>query len=1047
MTVSLDALTASVSLTVLTAIKGNASKRLIADAHGRPVPEPTHSLWIAEGHVEHVQVAGLGGLRDLLGRITPKQALVHGIPTGSLPGAMLQLVVAQKYTGVPGTIARTLECFSYPPGLCLIMFDYDPDPTAQVQVTSAAALLEHMAALWPAFGDVGYLTTTSTRSAIRAKAQPGDWLTPPHGMHIYFLATGDVARFRELLRIKLWCAGLGFCKLATANKDTGVAALLERALVDLTVLSPERLDYVAGAQIAKNAPFFQDRPPPELRAGIVLNLDELPDATDEERQEYALRLEAAQDALRPVQRETARQTITQQAPTLSAREQEQEITRRITHAAQDTLAPDHPLYFPSRTITAQELTTRAGKALDGKRLRDPQEPDYGPSQAVLHWNQGNWLINSWAHGILKTYRLARPAPPPPPDDDMANLIDQVEQETTRGTTVSVSPQQKRFRVSEKGVWYRPDLDELGNQPPDVWVCDELRIVAATRDLDNDNHGNLLAFRDKHGHPQEWAMPLELLEDQREYRKVLRRLGLRINGAAKAHLQLYLDIWQTDAVARCVDRVGWHNGAYVLPDTTLGDTGSERLVLQNLDRRSEGYRQSGTIESWRQTIAAACVGNSRLLLAVSTAFAAPLLALLDEESGGLHFRGPSSSGKTTAVYVAATVWGEPSRLERWRATANALEGVALAHNDNLLCLDELKELDPREAGGVAYMLANGAGKRRGQPYGGTRPRLTWRLLFLSTGETSLDHHIAEAGQRIHAGQEVRLVDVPADAGANLGLFEHLHGLGTGQAFADQLREYTRQHYGHAGRAFVTLLAQDREGHKAQGRECMAAFVEREVPAEATGQVARVAQRFALIAAAGELATAGELTGWPEGEAFAAAQRCFRDWLGQRGSVGNADDARALAQVRLYFEKYGVSRFEPWRESDGETCQRCHGTGHVSYTYMEGICFTCHGTKVITPDHPAIRLIQSHAGWSKATEDGQTEFYVEQEVFRQDIARGLDVQWLCRLLKAKGYLLPDSRGKNRRRERLPGRGLGEVYRITAKLLGAQKPGEKEEEESEM
>ena len=409
----------------------------------------------------------------------------------------------------------------------------------------------------------------------------------------------------------------------------------------------------------------------------------------------------------------------------------------------------------------------------------------------------------------------------------------------------------------------------------------------------------------------------------------------------------------------------------------------------------------------QTIAAACVGNSRLLLAVSTALAAPLLALLDEESGGLHFRGPSSSGKTTAVYVAATVWGEPSRLERWRATANALEGVALAHNDNLLCLDELKELDPREAGGVAYMLANGAGKRRGQPYGGTRPRLTWRLLFLSTGETSLEQHIADAGQRIHAGQEVRLVDVPADAGAGLGLFEQLHGHGTGQAFADHLRECTRQHYGHAGRAFVTMLAQDREGHKAQVRELMAAFVEREVPAEATGQVARVAQRFALIAAAGELATAGELTGWPEGDAFTAAQRCFREWLAQRGSAGNADEVRALAQVRIYFENYGRSRFEPWREgTDGKTCQRCHGTGLVDYSYTQGLCFACHGTKVITPDHPAIRLIQVQAGWSKATDDGGTEFYVQQEIFRQDIAKGLDVQLALSHAQTQGYLLPDS-----------------------------------------
>src|SRR5262249_61624715 len=95
-------------------------------------------------------------------------------------------------------------------------------------------------------------------------------------------------------------------------------------------------------------------------------------------------------------------------------------------------------------------------------------------------------------------------------------------------------------------------------------------------------------------------------------------------------------------------------------------------------------------------------------------------------------------------VAATVWGEPGRLERWRSTANALEGVALAHNHNLLCLDELKEVNPHEAGGVAYMLANGTGKRRGQPHGGTRPRLAWQLRFLSTGGKALGPDMGGGG---------------------------------------------------------------------------------------------------------------------------------------------------------------------------------------------------------------------------------------------------------------------------------------------------------------
>ena len=209
-------------------------------------------------------------------------------------------------------------------------------------------------------------------------------------------------------------------------------------------------------------------------------------------------------------------------------------------------------------------------------------------------------------------------------------------DTTDAQDAPEAPLRERFRVDDKGVWYTPPVDKEGNQPPDVWVCAPLHIVAATRDVDNNNHGHLLEFRDRHGHPQQWAMPLELLEEQREYRKVLRRLGLVMNSAARDALQRYLDVCHAKARARCVDRVGWYHTAYILPDTTLGETGEERLVLQNLDRNSEGYRQAGTLEGWQMEIAARCVGNSRLLVAVSTGFAAPLLALLGEESGGLHF---------------------------------------------------------------------------------------------------------------------------------------------------------------------------------------------------------------------------------------------------------------------------------------------------------------------------------------------------------------------------------------------------------------------------
>ena len=60
-----------------------------------------------------------------------------------------------------------------------------------------------------------------------------------------------------------------------------------------------------------------------------------------------------------------------------------------------------------------------------------------------------------------------------------------------------------------------------------------------------------------------------------------------------------------------------------------------------------------------------------------AFAAPLLHHTRSESGGYHFVGPSSTGKSTALIVAGSVWGGGGTggyVRSWRTTANGLEGT-------------------------------------------------------------------------------------------------------------------------------------------------------------------------------------------------------------------------------------------------------------------------------------------------------------------------------------------------------------------------------------
>ena len=273
----------------------------------------------------------------------------------------------------------------------------------------------------------------------------------------------------------------------------------------------------------------------------------------------------------------------------------------------------------------------------------------------------------------------------------------------------------------------------------------------------------------------WAMPMSLTAGNgNEYRARLKSLGLDISPAKKARerLELYLVNAKPQARARCVNRTGWSGRAFLLPDASFGDTGGEEVVFQGGAASGHNFHAAGNLEDWQREVAAFCQGNSRLAFAVAAAFAAPLLHLVSLEGGGFHFRGESSRGKTTTLLVAGSVWGggEINGFVRsWRATSNGLEAVGLAHNDCLLCLDEMSLVDSREVGEVADMLANGAGKTRARQDGSGTPVMQWRVLFLSTGEVSLADKMLEAGRRARAGQEVRLADIPADAGAGMGIF--------------------------------------------------------------------------------------------------------------------------------------------------------------------------------------------------------------------------------------------------------------------------------------
>jgi uncharacterized protein (DUF927 family) len=568
---------------------------------------------------------------------------------------------------------------------------------------------------------------------------------------------------------------------------------------------------------------------------------------------------------------------------------------------------------------------------------------------------------------------------------------------TKATSESSS-----FRLTDDAVIYiDPD------QEKDKKITGRLEVAAYTHAATGDGWGRLLTWTDSEGRTHKWAMPMSLLAgDGNEYRARLLDGGLYIAPGRKARdlLTVYIQTAVPEARVLCVARIGWHEDTFVLPGSTVGAPGAETVLFQTPFETDHYLSVRGTVDEWRENVGRYCSGNSHLIVPVSSSFAGPLLPLVGGESGGIHLVGPTSIGKSTALLVGGSVLGGGARngfVRSWRTTANGLEAIAELHNNLCLYLDELSQVDPREAAETAYLLGNGSGKARMSRSISARKMLSWNLLYVSAGEVTLADHVQTAGKRIKGGAEIRLLNIDADAGAGLGLFENIHGAESADAFARQLKDAAQKFYGAPLRAYLNEIAKNRHAAETAIRNFQADFLARHVPAGASGEVFRAAQRLALIAAAGELATETGITGWNTDEATEAAARCFKSWIAGRGTTGAVDAEAALRQVRRFLEAHGASRFQVVRPG-------------------------------VTDSSNDNQIVVNRAGFRQQTPDGETEFLVLPETFKSEVCNGFDYRMVARALRERNLLEcqpPDLT----KRVRLPGNiGLIRAFSIRASIL---------------
>lgn len=459
-------------------------------------------------------------------------------------------------------------------------------------------------------------------------------------------------------------------------------------------------------------------------------------------------------------------------------------------------------------------------------------------------------------------------------------------------------------VKPAGLWWHGTKQRQGELVnDDVRIADPIEVTAISRDEHGGNFGRQLRFRNSEGRWCERVLPMRLLsEGGAELRRELLDMGHTHSLKHRAKLADFIMDSHPEGRIVAATTTGWHDNAsaFVLPHRTLGN---QDYSFSAEAMRATYFETRGTLAGWREHVASKANNNPIMVMCVCVALAGPLIwPAKQQAAGGLGFnlRGKSSRGKTTGLQMAASVWGSPQFLRPWAATGNGVEALAASQNDTCMVLDELSQANPHEAGSMVYMVANGVGKQRAARTGGIREAQRWRLMLLSSGERSLASHMSEAGKTAKAGQDARLLDIPA-TDRRYGAFDDTQGMNPSD-FANAIKSATAEHYGHAGMAFINCLLK-RDDLPALYHEIMQdpAFTGTE-----DGISSRAAGAFGLLAMAGELATEAGITGWQPGYALDAIATCFALWQSERGSLP-PEDAAILEGVRSFIERHGDSRF--------------------------------------------------------------------------------------------------------------------------------------------
>ena len=363
---------------------------------------------ISTGTFQTVTMQGLEQFGDFLDGLQPNEFIVTGLADACRDAAIVP--IALKNHPVPGGIARTLENFLPAAGHHLGYFDLD-----RAKGIVAPPVQETLATLYtimPILKGVAFLGRGSASAGIYLDGEP-EPMERTGGERLYFLFDSglEIEKFISIFKTQAWCKGYGTVEIDKAGRRHPGIKLDEHTKVDMSVFSPERIDFCGPNRIGpglKRKKWPNSHKPGGVLSLLGINTSELEETTAAKNQQVAM------DALATDAKAVAKQWRAAHGKDLKAAKMPDKLVDSIlkTLENQDTILEEgggltktgypkivftvgHKLHFVNGDVVDVIDVLRSPESFDGQHCLDPLEPSKG-DKAIFYANRN--LLFSFASG-------------------------------------------------------------------------------------------------------------------------------------------------------------------------------------------------------------------------------------------------------------------------------------------------------------------------------------------------------------------------------------------------------------------------------------------------------------------------------------------------------------------------------------------------------------------------------------------------------------------------------------------------------------------------